>query len=241
MIRVKCLSGPYAGRSRFPAEDVNPPDLLGSFLQHGWQWEVDYSQATGVEILRWFRADLGARAIRAMRKGLQVSFMGKVYSDPMELEDAITYSGRGVSLGRDDESGVEITDHDLQEPEPLALHRQASEWIEVHCQELLEAGKDVPSWQKKNAFARTAAALVTGLPLGTVGGPTAREHAALRQLGQSRWTFEEVVGVLGREDGLMFGPLTDLHRQVWVEEFCFDDDPDDVVELVASTGKKLGL
>jgi hypothetical protein len=103
--------------------------------------------------------------------------------------------------------------------------------IFFHSKELLEAGKAVPSWQKKNAFARAVAVLVGGLPLGTVGGPTVREHAALRQFGQSQWTFEEAVGVLSREDGLMFGSITELHRQCWVTEYCFEDDPEDVRQL----------
>lgn len=233
MIRMKCLTGPYAGKVRELGPEINPVDLLEAFLQHGWEWEIDYSQATGNEAVRWVRADLAMRAIRAMKKSLPVSFMGKVYTDPAQLEDAIAYSGKGVSLGQDDETGMEIVAYDLPEPEPepWAVLRRAQEWIEVHSQEFLEAGKQVPSWRKKYAFARAVAWLVVRFPPGVVGGPTSREYAVIEFFGDSVYTFEEAVEILSQEDGLMFGPITDLHRKSWKNESCVDDDPEDIREL----------
>ncbi len=87
------------------------------------------------------------------------------------------------------------------------------------------------------AFAHAVAALVNGFSLGLAGGPTVREYVAVRMYGQEGFlAFETAMELLVSADGPMFGPLTDLHRQVWSEEYCFGDDPDDVREL---SGKNL--
>lgn len=82
----------------------------------------------------------------------------------------------------------------------------------------------------KAAFANSVLYLVTG-ESGGFGGPSVREHAAARRYGDRQWSFEEAVKVLLREDGVIFGPLTDLHRACWKEEHCFDNDPVDVEAL----------
>lgn len=79
------------------------------------------------------------------------------------------------------------------------------------------------------AFANSVQTLVTGWS-GGYGGPSVREHVACR-LRTGEHTFEQAVELLIREDGPIFGPLTDLHRYCWKEEHCFDDDPSDVEQL----------
>lgn len=117
MIGVTCLSGPFAGRTRIPPANMDPAELFASLVQHGWTWEVDYSGATEEEILVWFRAELVARMMRALRAGLPVSFMGRQYqlqpSDDLavvaqELEDAVVASNRLITIDSDDERGLVI-------------------------------------------------------------------------------------------------------------------------------------
>lgn len=89
--------------------------------------------------------------------------------------------------------------------------------------------------QKHAAFANSVAYLVTGWA-GGYGGPSVREHASARldQRGSGpdgRKTFEEACDLLLKDDGVIFGPITDLHRKCWVEEFHQDDDPEDRVAI----------
>lgn len=105
--------------------------------------------------------------------------------------------------------------------------------IEVYEQAQAVAKERRPqaSEYKVAAFARSVTTLVTGW-VATTGGPSVRDHSASVLYGdQGGYTFDEAVEILIREDGLIFGPITDLHRQCWQEKYCFDDDPDDVREL----------
>jgi hypothetical protein len=97
---------------------------------------------------------------------------------------------------------------------------------------LIRERKPQASLQKKAAFANSVQTLVTGWS-GGFGRPSVREHAASRLYGAKagRYTFEEAVELLILDEGPIFGPLTEIHRRCWEEEFCFDDDPDDVREL----------
>jgi len=79
--------------------------------------------------------------------------------------------------------------------------------------------------QKHAAFANAVAFAVTG-QCGGYGGPSVREHAAWRVCREM--SFEDAVQTLIVEDGVIFGPITDLHRHCWKFEPCHDDDPDDV-------------
>ena len=109
--------------------------------------------------------------------------------------------------------------------------------------EVLEAAKawiDEKRPQASNhhrcAFANSVQSMATGC-VGGYNGPSAREQAALRQYAESvgKTKFEDALALLNSDDGPIFGPITDLHRQCWKEEFCFDDDPVDVAELTSST------
>lgn len=82
-----------------------------------------------------------------------------------------------------------------------------------------------------DAFAGAVTYAVTGWRLFSErGGPTVRELAAGRAC-PPYWDMRAVIARLLAEDSPIFGELTDLHRRCWVEEHCFDDDPDDVREL----------
>ncbi len=96
---------------------------------------------------------------------------------------------------------------------------------------LVEERKPGASPQHKAAFANSVAYFVTG-ESGGYGGPSVREHAASRiAYTRASWTFDEAVLELIRDDGVIFGPITDLHRQCWEDEYCFDDDATDVALL----------
>lgn len=83
--------------------------------------------------------------------------------------------------------------------------------------------------QRHAAFANAVAYAVTGWS-GGYGGPSVREHAAARVCPPYQ-DFDSAVRQLIAENGVVFGSITGLHQKCWVEEHCFDDDPDDVREL----------
>lgn len=92
--------------------------------------------------------------------------------------------------------------------------------------------------QKHAAFANSVAYLVTGAN-GGYGGPSVREHAASWRYTNRQYSFEEAVKLLLAADGPIFGPLTQLHRKLWQEEYCFDDDPQDIAELEVTPNSNL--
>jgi hypothetical protein len=111
MIRITALTGPHAGKTRSVPEGIDPQQLLMDFFRHGWEWRIDYTQATEEEAFLWGRQDLVARCIRALHRGLPVRFLDREFrglAQVQEMEDAIADSGRMITLGRDDEEGVEV-------------------------------------------------------------------------------------------------------------------------------------
>lgn len=84
--------------------------------------------------------------------------------------------------------------------------------------------------QKRCAFANSVSYFVTGWS-GGYGGPSVREHAASRFKTKSECSLSEVIKMLEDPKGPIFGPITDLHRNLYQIEHCFDDDPDDIIEL----------
>lgn len=91
------------------------------------------------------------------------------------------------------------------------------------------------SEQHKAAFANSVYYFVTGWS-GGYGGPSVREHAAGRYALGVRYLYEDAVQFLLDPYGPIFGPITELHEDCWREEYCFNDDPADVAELVERTG-----
>lgn len=132
MIKISCLDGPWAGRVRHMVDGVSaetgtpvdPGELFTSFLQHGWRWEVDYSEATEEETFSWLRNEMAVRIIRALQEGREVKFLGRkwrvqknesVQDVAQDVEDAIVVSGRLISISRDDESGLVISTHGYEQ------------------------------------------------------------------------------------------------------------------------------
>ena len=114
MIKITALTGPFAGQIREASSDISPERLLQAFVRQGWDWQIDYSRATEQEKWTWARQDLTGRCFRALLKGLSVYFLGREFGGIKQaevLEDAIVNSRRMVTIGRDDETGVEITTH----------------------------------------------------------------------------------------------------------------------------------
>ena len=122
MIKVKVLSGQYAGQTRVVPPNVSARDLLGDFIAKRITWSIDYENATSEESFEWGRQDMACRILRALRAGLPVVFREEVYQlrdiadfDQLaelvgRVEDAVADSGRVVALGYDDERGVLIQD-----------------------------------------------------------------------------------------------------------------------------------
>ena len=112
------------------------------------------------------------------------------------------------------------------------------------------------SWQKHHAFANSVCYLVLGSSkLGP--GPSVREHAVTYAVmislkarkgeffnpdkRKSRiwyppegaklfgsYSFEEAVKIA---EPVVYGRLTELHFDCWLDEFCYDDDPEDLLVL----------
>ncbi len=128
-----------------------------------------------------------------------------------------------------------LTDIEGQDPETgewqhLVFVFPTSQWGELHRIALERMPR--ASTYKRSAFARGVMALIGAVPLGQGGHPTVREYAAMHQYGQERHTLETAIEILIREDGLIFGPITELHRQCWAQDFQFNgNDPEDVAEL----------
>jgi hypothetical protein len=95
---------------------------------------------------------------------------------------------------------------------------------------LVRQQKPNASAQKTAAFANSVAYLVTGFS-GGYGGPSVREHAVSHMYLGGEYSFDEAIRMLLDDNGPVFGPLVDVHRHCWLEEDCFDDDPEDVVQL----------
>ena len=117
MVKIKILSGPFAGRTREIPEEADPMVMFTSLVRHGWTWEVDYSGSTEGEIFLWFRAELAVRIIRALQRGLPVRFLdrewrvepgGNILQVTQDLEDAIVASGRLMTIDSDDERGLVV-------------------------------------------------------------------------------------------------------------------------------------
>jgi len=102
------------GRSRFvgSGEWLNVEELLFGLIDRRWSWEIDHSEATDNELAGWLTADLRARFVCCAEEGRPVHFLGKVYTEYQEAEDAIAESGFHVRVARDNESGLYI-DHYL--------------------------------------------------------------------------------------------------------------------------------
>lgn len=100
---------------------TNPFKMFTSLVQHGWDWEADYSDGNEEEVFFWLRAEIIARVVRALHTGRPVKFFDQEFRlelgggcDPLltaqAIEDAIAASGRMVFILSDDEQGLVIGD-----------------------------------------------------------------------------------------------------------------------------------
>lgn len=118
LIWVECLEGPFKNETReIYLELMDPIDFFRQMVNHGWRWEVNYSQATEIEKFEFFRGELVARIVRALKNNLPVKFLGQSYQvkkkqDWIEvaqkIEDVIVSSGRIITIDSDDEQGFVI-------------------------------------------------------------------------------------------------------------------------------------
>jgi hypothetical protein len=111
------LSGQFAGQTRqlFQGQ-VDPMELLGSAVRHGWHWEIDYSQATLEEIQAFFPADVRCRAELAEKEGRPMFIGGMFFKTAAEFGRALLILGDEVFyIARDDEAGFWVKSVD---PEP---------------------------------------------------------------------------------------------------------------------------
>jgi hypothetical protein len=117
MIKMKILSGRYAGREKnFNLDYRDPMGLLADCVKRHILWEIDYSQANPEEIVLWMTADMTSRIVRALQEGRTVFFFGKQYVATEEnflevaqqIEDDIVSSGMMVTILSDDENGLRI-------------------------------------------------------------------------------------------------------------------------------------
>jgi len=117
MIKMKLLSGPHNGAVRIIPSDIKPSDLINQLVGHGWQWQIDYSQASDQEKFDWCLADTVGRILRALLSGRPVQFMDmrwqiKPGDDVIELvgkvEDYISESGKLIKVIQDNENGLII-------------------------------------------------------------------------------------------------------------------------------------
>jgi hypothetical protein len=112
MVKITILTGSRAGQTCMPPQNAEPVAVLGDMVEQDWQWEIDFSQASRDETIAWGGADLICRAVRAVKKGLPVTFMGVEYTTLNSLqsfEDAMVESGYCVRVAFDDDrNGLEV-------------------------------------------------------------------------------------------------------------------------------------
>jgi hypothetical protein len=123
VVKIKLLNGPYKNRSREIPTGFNREGLLHQFLDEGWRWKFDYSQATNDELLDFAKLDLTFRIMRAARECRMIivgTFMFRRKEDDnvwvfcQEVEDCIVESEHMVQIIEDSDDKLEIS---LGDPE----------------------------------------------------------------------------------------------------------------------------
>lgn len=104
------------------------------------------------------------------------------------------------------------------------------EWIAKLALRFIRRKRPGEALARQEAFVSAVTLAVTGWRPSLGKGPTVREWAAARVC-SPHWDLRAAIAMLIAEDGPIFGPITDLHRECWVEEECYDDDPRDAREL----------
>lgn len=101
-----------------------------------------------------------------------------------------------------------------------------------NAQSFIERNRPYESPQKKAAFARSVAYLCTG-ETAIYSGPCIRELAVIVFYAPlfQRWIYEEAIFELNTDDGLIFGPISNIHINCFITLQSFDDDPQDLYVL----------
>ncbi len=133
MIKVRVVKGPLQGRSRAFTNNVapdgvtvDPVEFLVALGMRGSEWVIEMVNASLEEHAEWVRADMAARIVRSLLKGLPVMFADKTYRArnrnevlkvAARVQRAMIASSKLVSIAQDDGTGIHIQMH-----EPRTFH-----------------------------------------------------------------------------------------------------------------------
>lgn len=117
-MKIKALTGPYAGKVRAVAACDDAYELLWSMVERGWDWVIKFERRDDQDVLEvWAHADLDMRIVRALRDGRGVHFMGTTYVAimPEDIEAVVEHLGEQfrqydcpLVIDRDDAAGLQI-------------------------------------------------------------------------------------------------------------------------------------
>ncbi|MFC7344860.1 hypothetical protein [Saccharopolyspora griseoalba] len=163
-------------------------------------------------LLKQQGTDRSTRIRELMRADLQTCDNADARAALQEGEEVLAHLAARKRLGRP--------------PEPSSTAAAAVDEVQDAAMRYAREHFPRASNHHRAAFANAMCAALTGCA-GGYGGPSVREHAAARVIAGRRLSWEAALEVLADPDGVIFGPITDLHRYCWETEHHFDDDPED--------------
>jgi hypothetical protein len=110
LVSIKALGRQYAGQVWQVSLDQfsDPKILLDEFVQRGWRWEVDYSNATSEEFEAFFLADVRCRAEQAEKDGRLIYVGGMYFKTASEVGRALLILDKEFFIDRDDVEGFRL-------------------------------------------------------------------------------------------------------------------------------------
>jgi len=117
MIKVLLYEGEIIGNPLEMPINASSIKYLGGLFARKIRWEVDYSEATDKEQLKWMRADITIRIIRALSEKRPVIFNevcyiavnnGDINEIAYNIAEIMKQYGEPVTFGEDDEQGLRI-------------------------------------------------------------------------------------------------------------------------------------
>jgi hypothetical protein len=110
LVSIKALNGQYADQIRqvFLDQFPNPKSLLNGFVQRGWHWEIDYSNATSEEFKAFFPVDVRCRAEQAEKDGRLIYVGGMYFKTASEVGRALLILDKEFFIDRDDVEGFRL-------------------------------------------------------------------------------------------------------------------------------------
>ncbi len=117
---IRAISGYLAGETcqLLDGEENAIEFLANTFLLHGDDWALDFSQATPEEALDWSLSNIACKAVLAEQLGRPMFFNDRKFSGYEEFLDAISSSNGLVIACRDDEEGFGVETVAFPTPEP---------------------------------------------------------------------------------------------------------------------------